>query len=65
MKEFTFLSTTVGGVSDSYGWGRNEIFLYLEYESYFIGSAVWVVNDARELGRKKCDRRQYPVYNIF
>lgn len=40
-------------------------FLYLEYESRFLGAAVGVMNNARELGRKKCDRRQYPVYNIF
>lgn len=40
-------------------------FLCLEYESHFLGGAVWVMNNARELGSKKCDRKQYPVNNIF
>lgn len=31
-------------------------FLYLGYESNFLGHVTWIMNDARELGRKKRDR---------
>lgn len=32
-------------------------FLYLECESNFLEGAIWVMNNARALGGKKCDRR--------
>jgi len=38
--------------------GMEMSFLYLECESHFLGSAIWVMNNTRELRRKKCDRRQ-------